>query len=69
MRILAATDTPMATIPQSPQIVTAKSYTMQLLEIALEPQELEGTAASRTTPLSGTPFTNHKHYRGLEAPR
>lgn len=39
---------------------------MPIIEIALEPQELEGTAASRTTSLSRTRLTNHRPYRGLE---
>lgn len=37
--------------------------------IVLEPQELEGTAASRTTPLSRTRPINHRPYRGLGAPK
>lgn len=34
--------------------------------IVLEPQGLEGTAASQTTPLSHTRLTNHRLYRELE---
>lgn len=39
---------------------------MRTIERALEPQELEGTAASITTPLSRTHFISHRRYRGLE---
>ena len=69
MHILVVTDIPMVTMMRSPQTVMARSVTMRTLEVAVEPHELEVMVALRTTTLSRSPTTKHKHYRGLEAQR